>query len=855
MTPDAEQEKQTAQKQTQEKEKGKTMITKITMQGFKSFNKRVSVPMMKGFNVVCGPNGVGKSNIIDAVAFVLGRTSAKSMRAGRLHELIFHGGDGKGAAKQAVVSLYLDNTDKAFEFDDNEVTITRKVNKKGVSVYKLNGRTTTRQRILEVLGGARIYPDGHNIVMQGDITHIIEMNPSQRRGIIDEISGIAEYNDKKEKAGKDLAIVDQKLREAEIIITERYDRFKRLEQERNAAMRYQDLQKKLLLLRASLANKKATTYEEEIKQIDEKAAKKKEEAEKIDKRITKIEADLDQREDNMRDIADKLIDMSKRMGEEKKISDVRSKMLMAKNSLDSTKREIANLNALIDNLEAFESRTTELSGALPRAVQTILRLKIKGVHGAVRDLIKVSEDYRVAIEIAGGRHLNDIVVENEDVAKYCIDYLKRERIGRVTFLPLNKIKPRLFRNDSMLNNKGVVGVASRIIKYDTKYMRAMEFVFGNTLIVDNFDIAKQLGIGKQRTVTLEGDLIETTGAVTGGHFIKTHPKSMAKSSANEIEKHRQTRKALEKEQMRLEAELDKFEKQLKKLGGTEEVKEAVDIEKLRVSSERDLDELKTKRKRSYERKLKIQTDIGRLDIEKANLEADLKNAHVEVSQYGDMEYIDDNVPTLQKFLRTTQDELNAIGLVNMKAIEEYDLFKTHFNEYKEKYEKILEEKKAVIDMIEIIETKRMEVFHECLKIVGRHFTNVFRKMTNGNASLELEDPSNLESGLMIKATPQGKKLLNIDSMSGGEKTLTALAFLFAIQKYKPAPFYVLDEVDAALDKENSQTIAQLIKTLATDEQFIMITHNDQTIKYGDRVYGMTMDRGESKILGIELPSA
>jgi len=855
MTPDAEQEKQTAQKQTQEKEKGKTMITKITMQGFKSFNKRVSVPMMKGFNVVCGPNGVGKSNIIDAVAFVLGRTSAKSMRAGRLHELIFHGGDGKGAAKQAVVSLYLDNTDKAFEFDDNEVTITRKVNKKGVSVYKLNGRTTTRQRILEVLGGARIYPDGHNIVMQGDITHIIEMNPSQRRGIIDEISGIAEYNDKKEKAGKDLAIVDQKLREAEIIITERYDRFKRLEQERNAAMRYQDLQKKLLLLRASLANKKATTYEEEIKQIDEKAAKKKEEAEKIDKRITKIEADLDQREDNMRDIADKLIDMSKRMGEEKKISDVRSKMLMAKNSLDSRKREIANLNALIDNLEAFESRTTELSGALPRAVQTILRLKIKGVHGAVRDLIKVSEDYRVAIEIAGGRHLNDIVVENEDVAKYCIDYLKRERIGRVTFLPLNKIKPRLFRNDSMLNNKGVVGVASRIIKYDTKYMRAMEFVFGNTLIVDNFDIAKQLGIGKQRTVTLEGDLIETTGAVTGGHFIKTHPKSMAKSSANEIEKHRQTRKALEKEQMRLEAELDKFEKQLKKLGGTEEVKEAVDIEKLRVSSERDLDELKTKRKRSYERKLKIQTDIGRLDIEKANLEADLKNAHVEVSQYGDMEYIDDNVPTLQKFLRTTQDELNAIGLVNMKAIEEYDLFKTHFNEYKEKYEKILEEKKAVIDMIEIIETKRMEVFHECLKIVGRHFTNVFRKMTNGNASLELEDPSNLESGLMIKATPQGKKLLNIDSMSGGEKTLTALAFLFAIQKYKPAPFYVLDEVDAALDKENSQTIAQLIKTLATDEQFIMITHNDQTIKYGDRVYGMTMDRGESKILGIELPSA
>jgi chromosome segregation protein len=107
---------------------------------------------------------------------------------------------------------------------------------------------------------------------------------------------------------------------------------------------------------------------------------------------------------------------------------------------------------------------------------------------------------------------------------------------------------------------------------------------------------------------------------------------------------------------------------------------------------------------------------------------------------------------------------------------------------------------------------------------------------------------------MIRANPAGKRMINLDLMSGGEKSLTALAFIFAIQKYRAAPFYVLDEVDAALDKENSQKVAELIKALSRDEQFILITHNDQTIKYGDRVYGMTMDRGESKILGIELPN-
>jgi chromosome segregation protein len=126
-------------------------------------------------------------------------------------------------------------------------------------------------------------------------------------------------------------------------------------------------------------------------------------------------------------------------------------------------------------------------------------------------------------------------------------------------------------------------------------------------------------------------------------------------------------------------------------------------------------------------------------------------------------------------------------------------------------------------------------------------------MFKGTASLELEDPNNLESGLLIKANPGGKKVLNIDSMSGGEKSLAALAFLFAIQKYRPAPFYVLDEVDAALDKENVAKLGELLRSFSKNEQFIIVTHNDQTVRYGDRVYGVTMSEGESKILGLELP--
>jgi len=825
------------------------------MQGFKSFNRRVSVPLLKGFNIFCGPNGVGKSNIVDAICFVLGRTSAKSMRAGRLHELIFHGGGGKAAAKLAAVTLYLDNTNGAFKFDDDEISVTRKVNKKGVSVYKLNGRTTTRQKTLEVLSSARIYPDGHNIVLQGDITHIIEMNPIERRGMIDEISGIAEYNDKKQKAGRDLEKVDQKLREAEILISERYDRFKRLEQERNSATRYQNLQKQLALLRASLAHKKVETLEKRIKKIDEDIERRQMQSERADANIEKLEADLDQREEHMRDIADKLIEMSKRVGEEKKVSELRSKMLVAKNQIDSNMREIDRLTALTDKLEALESRKLETVGAMPRAVRAILRLKLRGVHGVVRDLISVPDKYAVAIEITAGRHLNDIVVESDEVASYCIEYLKREKIGRATFLPLNKIRPTLFKNTTLLKRSGVVDVASKLIKYNTTFMRAIEFVFGRTIVVEDLDSARALGIGAARMVTLGGDLIERSGAMIGGHYIRMHPKSISTSAAKEIEQYRVQRKKLEKEVEALQADLELIKKELEKYAKSESAKEVIDLEKLRISSEREMDELRTKRKRAYERKVKLQTDVNKINIEKAKAEAELQNARIEVGQYGKMEYIDETVPALQKFIRKAADEFQAIGLVNMRAIEEFELFRSQFDEYKKKYEKILEEKKAVIDMIEEIESKRMEVFYDCLKIVSQHFSKIFIKMTKGSASLQLEDPSNLESGLLIQANPEGKRMLNIDSMSGGEKSLTALAFIFAIQNYKPAPFYILDEVDAALDKENSQRVAELIKSLSVNEQIVMITHNDMTIKYGDRVYGMTMERGESKILGVELPKS
>jgi chromosome segregation protein len=341
----------------------------------------------------------------------------------------------------------------------------------------------------------------------------------------------------------------------------------------------------------------------------------------------------------------------------------------------------------------------------------------------------------------------------------------------------------------------------------------------------------------------------------GGYYIKSHPKFVESATKEEIERYTALRKQLEEELGVLKDDVDDLEKKLKKYAVAEETKQLIDLEKLRITSERDVDELRDRRRKSQERKVNLEIELNRLNIEKAKVETELENLKPQLQTYGEIQYLDDKLNALEEFVKKTEKELSAIGLVNLRAIDQFEKFKTEFDEYKVKYEKILEEKKAVIEMIEKIEEKRKEIFYKCLTEIANEFNAIFIKMIGGTANLELENPQDLESGLIIKASPRGKTLLNIDAMSGGEKSLTALAFLFAIQNYKPAPFYILDEVDAALDKENSKTVAELIKKLSKDNQFIVITHNDTTIKYGDRVYGCSMVEGESKIMGLELPKA
>ncbi len=822
-----------------------TFIQRLVMQGFKSFNKKIAVPFSPTFSVVCGPNGSGKSNINDAICFVLGRTSAKSMRAERLHELIFHGGKSKEAAEVASVTLYLDNSKKEFPFEQDFITVTRKVNKNGVSVYKLNDDTVTRQQILDVLATARIFPDGYNIVLQGDVTQIIEMDPVERRSVIDEIAGIKEYDEKKMKSQKEFEKVEQKLKEVGFVLKERDETYKKLQIERDAAVKYLNLSNEQKKLRASIANKRLTQSTQSFTTLSSEVETREKTGETLGLKLTEIDAEIDRKEQELEELMKTLFERSKKIKIVRDVEELRSKILRINDKIEYDKREISRLDMIT-------SRLANIGDQESHAVTEVLRLKKSGVFGTISSLLRVDPKYQTAIEVAAGPHINDVIVDSENTAIECVNFLKNNKIGRVTFLPLDKIKEKL----SSLPHTDMgrsLGWANELIEYDKKYETAFSFVFGSTLVVDNIETARSIGIGKARMVSLDGDLAERSGAIIGGFYRRKQKSGIdskyldeCKSTMNALTIEIET---LMKQSRDLSKELDEKSQQERS-----EASDFVESEKKRNSLQRESDALKRQRKTVFQERVNIQSELNRIKLQRARIEVELDNTKAEFGQYADEKDLYDlPVEEMESSIRRVVREIDELGAVNMKAIGEFENFRDEFEQMRRKYDEVIKERDSILSMIEQIELRKKETFMKTFSSIAGNFKSIFREMAHGDGEITLEEPENIYTGLNILASPNGKKLLNIESMSGGEKTLTAMAFLFAIQNYKPAPFYIFDEIDAALDKANSKKIGEMIQRFSKNAQFILITHNDTTIRMADQVYGVSMDQGESRIISVQLP--
>lgn len=801
---------------------------RITMQGFKSFANKVTIPFQSGFNVIAGPNGSGKSNVIDGLQLVLGTTSARSIRANKLQNLLFNGSRDRKPADYCEVSMYLDNSDGKIPNMEKEIKITRRITRSGISIYKLNGRNVTRSKIIDMLVNGNLSPEGYNIIMQGDVTRVIEMNPHERRGIIDDISGIAEFDEKKEKAQRELEKVENHVRENMIVMAEKQRLVLRLKTEKENAEKYQKFEKQLKISKASHLRKKKDGEEKKISLLKADESEKMQILEKLDADFSSIQKTLEESEKNMRVAGDEIIKKSRNYDVLRKIDSLGMEIIRKKDRIDLNEREITRMKSL----SAGEEKNI--------AVREIIKLGYDGVFGTFSSLIDVPQKYAVALEVVMGKHSSDIIVSTDEIATRCIKYLKERKIGRARFIPLNKIRKK-FRKD--FTGK-FIGYAIDLIKIDSQFYPAAEYILGNTLVVDNIETARR--IRGYRIVTLDGDLVEKSGAMMGGFYRRRKQDRYS----DDIRK-------LEQENSLLEQEIEKVENELDVLRSQEktETEEVTKLQNTRTETEQNIDELRKSWKNVLEQKQILQSNIGKLRIEKARVEASLENINLDYEQYKDVtDFIEGSIEELQESVRRCLIEINKIGPVNIKAIEEYDTINVEFEVLEKRLNNMIEEKDSILKIVNEVEKRRYDKFMETLNEIAGNFSKIYKDLANGTGTVRLEEENKIESGLIIEASPLGKKVLNLDSMSGGEKTLTSLAFLFAIMQHYHTPFYVLDEIDAALDKANTHKIVNLIKKYSSESQFIVISHNDFTIQEADCVFGVSIEDGVSKVFGIRMPA-
>ncbi|MCK4550364.1 MAG: chromosome segregation protein SMC, partial [Candidatus Aenigmarchaeota archaeon] len=735
---------------------------------------------------------------------------------------------------------------------DEEIILSRKVNRNGTSYYRLNGKMSTRGDITEILKKIGTSPDGNNFIQQGDVTHIIDMKPKERREVIDDVAGIKEYNEKKAKAIEELTDAERNLEDASIILDQKDEIVKKLKKERDNALKVKEMEVSLEKARAQMAFTRVNVVQGALENIDSTLKLKEAEKKSLVGNVGDYDDGLESIEKQIKEIENTILKKSVNAELRGEIDEINSRILKREGLINANRREIETLDSMIEKLSTIADRKGEDVGS--RSVRAILNSGLD-VSGTIRDLGSVGAQFQTAIQIAAGGHINDIVVEKENTAIQGVDYLKSNGLGRVRFLPLDRIRnpPSSAKAELASKMPGILDFAVNLVNYDAKYTEAFRNVFRDTLVAESVDAARK--VRGLRVVTLDGELFEAGGAIVGGSINKAK-KNINISDVTDIREY-------EGKKSKLNAEIEDIKKEIGDLNLLLDEKRALEkkeggdvvaFQQKKEDLEEKIEEMKKSRKGQYEQNLTLDSEVQNLKLRRARLEAEYDTLKLDFEKYKDKESeLEKGDPDkLDREIRSLERSLRNIGLVNMKSIEEFDEIEKDYLDFKKKVENLKEERASIEQMIEQIEEKRKIMFKTTLDFVSKAFSEVYFDVNGGEARLEIEDEENIESGLLIKAQPKNKKLMTIDLLSGGEKTMTAIAFLFALQRYRPSPFYVLDEIDAALDKANAEIIGDMILKYSTSAQFLVISHNDITVRRSKRVYGISMQQGISQVFGVRL---
>ena len=973
-------------------------LKSIKANGFKSFAEKIDIELTTGITGVVGPNGSGKSNIVDAIRWVLGEQSIKSLRGdGTMTDVIFQGSKSRNAAKRASVNLVFDNSDHYLNSDFNEIEVTRTVYNTGENEYSINNSKVRLKDITDLFIDSGVDKEAFNIISQGEVTNIVNSKPSERRVIFESAASVLKYKKRKEESLRKLEKTKDNLSKIDLLINEINETKAPLEEEAVKARKYLELKDKLKDIEIALIVNDITKFNNESNILKQELDKLKAEFEGIQNndtsdnllieqlKLKKIELDdeINALNEEIIKINEEIanVDSEKRLNIERQKADSTNE---DEASIISLKEEILNLKknisviesekALIEEdlekqNEALEKITLEKKnlniknnstlikkdeltselfkvkneiaitennisgdGLLTNSVKKVLNNPRLKKHDVLGRLFDYDPAYAKALDCAIGFNYNVVVVDSEEDAKEAINYLKENDFGRATFYPLNIIKPKFIAADileriSVVN--GFVGVASDLVTYNKQYENVIKNQLGNVIIVKDIDALNLIGriINYQyRIVSLDGEILNPGGSITGGSSKNNHGKLEEKrvlqdyknkeqeilakieDVKNDLGKineeleiiSNQEKNALDavyknneiinnknqtlsdynyklnvieseynskvsKKDSKLDQVIDNLLKQYYELVEKRDTKVKLLNHKKSdlFDLNNEINECDLNLKKRNSKYNQLQNDIKNKEITLAKNSVQLDNLLLNLSDSYSMTYdyalsnyeLEKDIDVARKEVRSLKLDIRDLGDVNTGSISEYERLCSRFeflNTQKEELDTAINNLLAIIDeMDEIMKDKFIKTFNE----VKKEFSVVFKELfKGGEGTLKLTDPDNiLETGVEILAIPPGKKISSNTLLSGGEKTLTAIALLFAILNVKKAPFCVLDEVEAALDEANVDMFGNFLLKKKDASQFIIITHKKRTMEYADYLYGITMqESGVSKLVSVKL---
>ena len=800
--------------------------------GFKSFSEKTTFLIENGLTGVVGPNGCGKSNIVEALRWCMGENSAKSMRGSGMEDVIFSGTSNRSSKNISEVSLLLDNKDKDGpelykEYD--EVTVKRKIEKDKGSKYYINDKEVRARDVQTLFADLSTGAHSPSLISQGRIGQLVTSKPIERKSILEEAAGISGIHARRQEAETRLNAAENNLKRADELKKQQQKQLDNLKKQAEEATRYKEISREIKKIEAGLYYLKIREIEKDKKQIVEKLSE-------LDDEISAVNIDFNHNNTLLEE-------------ENKKLAPLRDKKMESAASLQK-------LNLDMTSLIEEEARVRSLQEKLEKSIKTIesdlereksisldADLNEKRISKEKKELLK-TENELANVETASTNELKASKSKLDDLQSQLDEILNKieKDIDQD-----KKLTKKDFKELRLLVKK----ITSSQEEYAEKYgkdksiqsdsIKRKERIKNIDIELENWgnlktNSEKMISELSDRKNKIELELTEN----------KKNPERIATSKGQNLQNLENTKKRNEE----IENELLEAEKKYNVIN-------------------QNIKDVQAKLSDLKENKARNEATIEGIENRKKDLlfsiksELNIQNENEILPQSDLNEISPNNLPLLEeqsKKLEKIKKQRESLGSVNLRADEETKKYETEIKKMEDDRADLYSAIVKLKTSIDELNQKGRERLLDAFTKVNRKFNEVYTKLFNGGtAKIELvdsEDP--LEAGLEMYVSPPGKRLQSITLLSGGEQALTALSLVFAVFLVNPSPICVLDEVDAPLDDANVTRFCGLLDELTkiTKTKFIIITHHALTMSRMHRLYGVTMaEQGVSQLVSVDLQKA